>query len=343
MEMNLWNALHCSSTTTELAVLAIYAEAISYPYMKAIRTSSDQNMLNLGPLHSRVYDHMNKIINNPNILVGADSSFKTATLDGEEWQNPAVVQKILGLIPTLPHFHNLFIAFFQGAAETWIRFTSEFAPGGLIDEATAEERELAWMPATNDENEGALGSFRLLMRQQPQLTLLNHNALAMYFRNNTQAFMAAKFTEEEDFHYLHRLAREANGEERKRRKELIEFRDKRQAEKTARKEARARNAQATAERIAKLDLILDKEKIPGLKGQHLKDQLKLFKNAGAPNLQIGKQPTLVADIRKTLLDAIDLYVGGIWKLIGDEESDGDEAEYSENEVDDDDDENWENE
>ena len=155
--------------------------------------------------------------------------------------------------------------------------------------------------------------------------------------------MAAKFTEEEDFHYLHRLAREANGEERKRRKELIEFRDKRQAEKTARKEARARNAQATAERIAKLDLILDKGKIPGLKGQHLKDQLKLFKNAGAPNLQIGNQPTLVADIRKTLLDTIDLHVGGIWKLIGDEESDGDEAEYSENEVDDDDDENWENE
>ena len=78
--------------------------------------------------------------------------------------------------------------------------------------------------------------------------------------------MAAKFTEEEDFHYLHRLAREANGEERKRCKELIEFRDKWQAEKTACKEARERNAQATAEQIAKLDLILDKEKIPGLKG-----------------------------------------------------------------------------
>jgi len=53
---------------------------------------------------------------------------------------------------------------------------------------------------------------------------------------------------------------------------------------------------------------------------------------------------LVADIRKTLLDAIDLYTGGIWKLIGNEESDGDEAEYSENDViDDDNDENWENE
>ena len=39
MESNLWKALHCTSTTTEFAVLAIYAEAISYPYMKAIRTS----------------------------------------------------------------------------------------------------------------------------------------------------------------------------------------------------------------------------------------------------------------------------------------------------------------
>jgi len=105
--------------------------------------------------------------------------------------------------------------FFEGAAETWKHFTSEFAPGGLIDEAIVEERELAWMPATNDENEGALGSFRQLMRKQPQLTLLSHNALAMFFHNNTQAFMAAKFTEVEDHQYLHKLAREIQGDEKK--------------------------------------------------------------------------------------------------------------------------------
>jgi len=54
MEANLWKALHCTATTTELAVLAIYAEAISYPYMKAICISGEknQNMLDLGPLHS---------------------------------------------------------------------------------------------------------------------------------------------------------------------------------------------------------------------------------------------------------------------------------------------------
>ena len=125
-------------------------------------------------------------------------------------RTPAVVEKILDLIPTLPHFHDLLIAFFNGAAETWERFTSEFAPGGLIDEATVEERELAWyenwLPATNYENEGLLGSFQHLMNYQPQLMLLSFNSLSMFFCNNTQAFMAAKFTEEEDYHYLHKLA-----------------------------------------------------------------------------------------------------------------------------------------
>ena len=44
------------------------------------------------------------------------------------------------------------------------------------------------------------------MHYQPQLTLLSYNALTMFFRNNTQAFMAAKFTEEEDYHFIHKLA-----------------------------------------------------------------------------------------------------------------------------------------
>ena len=38
------------------------------------------------------------------------------------------------------------------------------------------------MPATNDVNEGALESFRVLMCWQPQLILLSQNALAMFFK-----------------------------------------------------------------------------------------------------------------------------------------------------------------
>ena len=54
-------------------------------------------------------------------------------------------------------YNGFLIAFFEAAGKTWQCFTSEFAPGGLIDETTAEEKEVAWMPPTNDANEGALG------------------------------------------------------------------------------------------------------------------------------------------------------------------------------------------
>ena len=266
MEQNLWNALHCEATLAEFAVLAIYAESVSYPYMKSIRTSrdKDQNMLDLGPLHHYVHRHMQKIIDNPDILIGASSSHLTASLNGDEWQNPNVVSKVLEIAQQLPYFKDLLLAFFTGAANTWERFTSEFAEGGLIDESTAEERDLAWLPAVNDENEGALGSFWQLMSRQPQLTLLNHNALAMFYKNNTQAFMAAKFTEPEDYQYLHKLACESQGEEKQRRKEIVEFRDSRQAKKTAQKKKHDKTARDNAEQLAGLKLILNKEEVMSL-------------------------------------------------------------------------------
>jgi len=57
MEQNFSNALQCDFTKSELAVLSLYSEAVSYSYMKSIRTSNEanQSMLTLGLLHSRVY------------------------------------------------------------------------------------------------------------------------------------------------------------------------------------------------------------------------------------------------------------------------------------------------
>jgi len=154
----------------------------------------------------------------------------------------------------------------------------------------------------------------------------------MFFRNNTQAFMAAKFTEPADYQFLCQLARDASGDERQRRKELVEFHDKQQQEKTARKEKCAQKSKETAARIAETGLILDKEKAVSLKGQALKDQLKVFKNARAPNLVTERLPTLVAEIRQTLSDAIDLYQNGEWMLEQDTESEDGDVEV-ENESD----------
>src|SRR6266704_5744236 len=108
MEQNLWNALKCDSTTTELAVLAIYAKAISYPYMKAIRAFSDknQNMLDLGPLHYSVYNHMQKIIADPDILLNKEASHMTVILNGEEWQNLDIIEKIHNHTSSLSHLKD---------------------------------------------------------------------------------------------------------------------------------------------------------------------------------------------------------------------------------------------
>ena len=88
MESNLWKALHDPATLSELAILALYGEAISYPYVKAVRSASEsesgekQNMLDLGPLHQRVSTHIQAIIANPFNLLCENPSSDVASLEG---------------------------------------------------------------------------------------------------------------------------------------------------------------------------------------------------------------------------------------------------------------------
>jgi len=73
--------------------------------------------------------------------------------------------------------------------------------------------------------------------------------------------MAEKFTELEDYQYLCMLAHESQGEEKKRRKEIVEFCDICQAKKTAQKEKRGKTARDQAEQLAGLELLLNKEEV----------------------------------------------------------------------------------
>src|SRR6202046_548592 len=129
-------------------------------------------MLELGPLHLEVEQHIDKVIANPD-LVSVNATYITGAIDGLEWETLDAVAAILKLqlAAELPHLSDLVVEFFTGARASWILFTSEFTPGGLIDEATHLQKELAWMPATNDLNEGILGKFRTFMRGKPSTTL----------------------------------------------------------------------------------------------------------------------------------------------------------------------------
>ena len=166
------------------------------------------------------------------------------------------------------------------------------------------------MPATNDVNEGALGSFRKLIQQQSKLTMQAYNGLTMFFRNNTKLFMEAKFTTNKDYKFLHKLARETESGEQAWRKAGVDHRDDKQHWLLEKREEKEKKGQENAERIAGTVIILDKKIVSSLKGANLLDQIKVFKEAGAPNLHT--IPKYANDKRKALEDAVELYERCVW-------------------------------
>jgi hypothetical protein len=144
-------------------------------------------------------------------------------MDKQEWEEPDVMEAILKKAPELPHLKPLLVRFFEKALVTWERFTSEFAPGGVIDLATASEKDQAWMPPTNDVNEGALGSYRLFIRRKPTTSIHLYNVMAMCSRNGTEDFMLQNF-QEEDYEHIRKVARFVDGQglAKKQRKNITE-------------------------------------------------------------------------------------------------------------------------
>ena len=69
MEQNLVKALNDIPTRTELAVLALYAQAVSHPYMKAICENPDTNALDLGLSNKKIKSFIRQIIEDPSLAI----------------------------------------------------------------------------------------------------------------------------------------------------------------------------------------------------------------------------------------------------------------------------------
>jgi len=221
MEQNVYDALHNIPTLTELAVLALYSQSISQPYMRHVRGPglAATNMLDLGPLHEHVKAHCRAIINEPGLLLSAAASYETGSLDGRPWQRPEAFYAVKQAIVAFPDLREVLIAFFKGALATWERFTSEFVEGA-VTQLTTKARGQIHINATNDINEGALGAFRVNMRRMPSITMHQHNARVMYKTNNTSSYLET--VSAADHQFLRQEARmiDSGGLERKRRADL---------------------------------------------------------------------------------------------------------------------------
>jgi hypothetical protein len=168
IEKNVYDVLNDGPTLTELAVLSIYHLFITILYTRRVREPEEValNAISLGPLHGEIQDHCAILLKTPELVLDFDEEqYRIATFDGQPVARGEVMVEIKKLYDSgkLPYLCEMFIRFLEGAKSTWIRFSSEFAPRGLIDGLNDDEKGRIWLPATNDWNEGALGSFIVYM------------------------------------------------------------------------------------------------------------------------------------------------------------------------------------
>lgn len=195
LERNVLAGLMDLPTQTELAVLSLYSQTISIPYICHIRGSTT-NHLDLAPFHDQLKQHCRKVIENPEILIGEGVSYETATLDSNPWQDEAAMNTLLESRDRLPNLREALILFFEGALETWERFTPEFRPDSEAMLATLEECTCAWRPSTNDDNESGCARVHTLLRTAPNMMELQLKARVVGEVNQTGQWMAENFDED---------------------------------------------------------------------------------------------------------------------------------------------------
>ncbi|RDB27700.1 hypothetical protein Hypma_003276 [Hypsizygus marmoreus] len=309
IEWNLFNALQDIPTITELAILVLYSQNITHPYMRSVRGSDNgsKNVLDLGPLHVEVRDHIHDVIEDTDLWLSPTTTFKAAALDGLEWERVDAVETVQTLLPRMPHIAVLLVEFLRGSLITWERFSAEFALGGLIDQTSASEKELVWMPSTNDANEGALRSFRIQIWAKPSMTLHRYNSLAMFNHNDTQDFMDVMFTPEDHEHVL-RTARELDGSGLavKFRQEQLEFDLQTVAIRRAREAERVRKVIETQERLSKVTRVMSDAEILPMTVKLLTDQLDLFRQTDK-EVPVNSRIKLKAEKQAALKDALKHY------------------------------------
>jgi hypothetical protein len=257
LEQNVLAGLQDIPTIHELCVLVVYSQSVSMPYLRHVRGNSQTNILDLGKLHLQVADYCRKVIANPDILIGPDVTHTSGSLDGSLWVRPDTMYAVVRLAPTLPHLRDLVRAFFEGALETWLRFSAEFVEGGAIDAASASERNTAWMETTNDFNEGALGGWRRAAREDGNMSLLYYNGRTMYKRNETAEYMTTLAPD--DHKFIRSKARQLDSShlEKDRRNKQITYDRGLVGKKHARDAARKQREDEQAEIIKNLVVHLD--------------------------------------------------------------------------------------
>jgi hypothetical protein len=257
LEQNILDGLNDLPTRTELAVLSLYSQTISVPYIRHIRGSPTTNHLDLAPFHDRLKQHCRTVIETPEILIGPEVNYETATLDSKPWQDKAAIDIVIKSRNDLPNLRDALVLFFEGALETWERFTPEFQPNSDAMLATQEERTRAWRPSTNDDNESGCARVRTLLRVAPNMTELQLKARVVGEVNKTDLWMSENLDEDAEVGQFIRTETrrlDASKSHQRQNAEGIEVKIQGSKEKRKKKEKREREMQ---EKKAELERLLE--------------------------------------------------------------------------------------
>lgn len=276
LEANILKALTDPPTLTELAVLALYREVVALPFVEAVRRNETDNALDFKPLYDNVLTHIEHLISEPSLILAPNCDPKMATLDSrKEWNCPDAIRAIHSRASEWPWLEGCFKAFLTGALSTWKRFSSEFNDDGLIAALTQAERDLAWMPATNDTNEGALGSTRVFKRSNPTAALPLFNAIYGFRRNETEDFRDAMLTSPDHFTFIIKEARQRQALRREQKRGLEIIQEEVREVEGRRQKAVANNDKKNARKefLRNLALVTDRVAIDQMTVSQLKDQI----------------------------------------------------------------------
>ncbi|KAJ7237982.1 hypothetical protein C8J57DRAFT_1727742 [Mycena rebaudengoi] len=283
VEFNILQGLKCPATMTEMAALALYGVAVSWPYMALVRGGDQENptnLLSLTDLHRRLPIFCAHIADHPYLLLDSSAPLDVRTIDGKPFSDRFLLHAIAELRPCLPNFLLTISCMFGGAERGWIHFTPEFHIGGTFDKLTPEQRAILHIPTTNDRNEGMLGSLTTHLQYHPNSTAHSFSNQARAERNNTESFIK-KCCDAAVEKYVMREVRKdgASGKCAKFRRALVSLqREKAQKALKRREDLAAKKKQTQASRLAATALEFDVIKIRAMTSAQLKDQLAVYRD-----------------------------------------------------------------
>ncbi|KAF8803000.1 hypothetical protein BYT27DRAFT_7244470 [Phlegmacium glaucopus] len=284
LEQNVAKGLEDASTLAEMAAMALYGNAVSWPYLNQVRGAGGTVVNLLDPsiitLHRRLPDFCNYIAANPQLLLESitNGDFSKITLDGKPWMDGMLVMSIQILASELPDLELMISSMFSGCVDGWYQFTQEFVPGGPIDQLTSEQRSQMFIPATNDANEGALGSWRVHARFHPNGTASGFSNKTRVERNNTEMFID-KLCEQDDQRYVMRQVRieGASGANAKFREHLLKSQQARALATRKKQQDAEKKKREEIARLTTVGLVVDRTQINRMTVPQLNDQISIHR------------------------------------------------------------------